>query len=234
MRPFDDSLLTPDERRAEVASILAAGVLRLSARAALPGNAPELPATENQAESTSSCLEVSDETVLSVHNGYGWRRGPSNAGGRRAALNEQCGRKKIKRIGGGIFVVNSDHGTSHSSGGRRCEPVAGGPSPRSRRPGWPTSRPARPVGQRGHERKNAPRWPAGGVGAEAGCGARRFAGGTAGVQAATRTVPSYLRANSSSFFLMAFMLGVAVSSASWPKALLRSAPLYQPLVHPRR
>lgn len=37
MRPFDDSLLTPDERRSEVASILAAGVLRLSARAALPG-----------------------------------------------------------------------------------------------------------------------------------------------------------------------------------------------------
>ena len=41
MRPFDDSLLTPDERRAEVASILAAGILRLSARAALPDDAPE-------------------------------------------------------------------------------------------------------------------------------------------------------------------------------------------------
>jgi hypothetical protein len=70
MRPFDDpSTLTPDERRAEVANILAAGVLRLSARAALPGDAPERSAPENPAESASSCLEVSDETVLSVHNG---------------------------------------------------------------------------------------------------------------------------------------------------------------------
>ena len=69
MRPFEDSSLTPDERRSEVASILAAGVLRLSARAALPGDAPELPISENPAESDSSCLEVSHETVLSVHNG---------------------------------------------------------------------------------------------------------------------------------------------------------------------
>lgn len=69
MRPFDDSLLTPDERRSEVASILAAGILRLSARAALPGDAPEVPAPENPAQSASSCLEVSDETVLSVHPG---------------------------------------------------------------------------------------------------------------------------------------------------------------------
>lgn len=49
MRPSDDSLLTPDERRSEVASILAAGVLRLSARAALPGDAPELPAPKTPA-----------------------------------------------------------------------------------------------------------------------------------------------------------------------------------------
>jgi hypothetical protein len=69
MRPFDDSLLTPDERRSEVAGILAAGVLRLSARAALPGDARELPAPKNPAESASSCLEVPGETVLSVHNG---------------------------------------------------------------------------------------------------------------------------------------------------------------------
>lgn len=69
MRPFDDSLLTPDDRRAKVASILAAGVLRISARSALPGDASECSAPENQVESASSCLEVSDETVLSVHNG---------------------------------------------------------------------------------------------------------------------------------------------------------------------
>jgi hypothetical protein len=39
MRPVDDpSFLTPDERLSEVASILAAGVLRLHARAALSGD----------------------------------------------------------------------------------------------------------------------------------------------------------------------------------------------------
>jgi len=41
MRPIDDpSYLTPDERLSEVASILAAGVLRLRARSALPGDDP--------------------------------------------------------------------------------------------------------------------------------------------------------------------------------------------------
>jgi hypothetical protein len=70
MRPIDDSLLmTPDERRAEVASILAAGVLRLCARTLPATNVPSHSATENPAESASSCLEVSAETVLSVHNG---------------------------------------------------------------------------------------------------------------------------------------------------------------------
>ncbi|MGE0769287.1 MAG: hypothetical protein AB7L90_22825 [Hyphomicrobiaceae bacterium] len=66
MRPINDpSFLTPDERRSEVASILAAGVLRLHARAALPGD----PAPEKPPESGLSGLEVPDETVLSVHNG---------------------------------------------------------------------------------------------------------------------------------------------------------------------
>lgn len=66
MRPIDDPTpLTPDQRREEVANILAAGVLRLHARAALapqctPKKSPEL---------TTGRLEVSDETVLSVHNG---------------------------------------------------------------------------------------------------------------------------------------------------------------------
>ncbi len=68
MRPIDDpSFLTPEERRSEVASIFAAGVLRLRARAALPApTCPDLPSTE---ETRGSCLEVSDETVLSVHHG---------------------------------------------------------------------------------------------------------------------------------------------------------------------
>ena len=61
MRLIDDpSSLTPDERFAEVAGILAAGILRLHTRAALP---------ENTAESGSPGLEVPDEAVLSVHSG---------------------------------------------------------------------------------------------------------------------------------------------------------------------
>ncbi|MGD9634298.1 MAG: RHS repeat-associated core domain-containing protein [Pirellulales bacterium] len=63
MRPIDDpSFLTPEGRRSEVASILAAGILRLRARAALPESAcPDLPPDE---ETRGSCLEVSDETGL--------------------------------------------------------------------------------------------------------------------------------------------------------------------------
>jgi hypothetical protein len=70
MRPIDDpTFLTPDERLAEVASILAAGILRLHARAAMPDDAEPRLAPENPAESGSSGLEVPGETVLSVHNG---------------------------------------------------------------------------------------------------------------------------------------------------------------------
>jgi hypothetical protein len=49
-----------DERLREIAAILAAGILRLHARAALP--TPEKPETPPQ-----NCLEVRAETVLSVH-----------------------------------------------------------------------------------------------------------------------------------------------------------------------
>lgn len=69
MRPIDDSLVTPDERLSEVASILAAGVLRLCARTLPASDAPKHSAPKNPEESASSCLEVLDETVLSVHNG---------------------------------------------------------------------------------------------------------------------------------------------------------------------
>jgi hypothetical protein len=69
MRPIDDSLLTPDKRRSEVASILAAGVLRLCARTLPATDPPKHSASDNSAESASSCLEVPTETVLSVHNG---------------------------------------------------------------------------------------------------------------------------------------------------------------------
>ncbi|MBU4270540.1 MAG: hypothetical protein KKE86_15785 [Planctomycetes bacterium] len=85
MRTFDDpSFLTPDERLSEVAAILAGGVLRLYARSALScdnpgpahnegdspifvgrksGQSPDFP------NSGPAGLEVSEETVLSVHSG---------------------------------------------------------------------------------------------------------------------------------------------------------------------
>lgn len=60
----DAALLTPDERLREAASILAAGVLRLHKRSALPDDSQE-----NPARLSAAGLEVSDETVLSVHTG---------------------------------------------------------------------------------------------------------------------------------------------------------------------
>lgn len=61
MRPIDGSL-KPDERLSEIAGIFAAGILRLSARAALAGGVSQ----ETPPNSSSSCLEVPLETVLSV------------------------------------------------------------------------------------------------------------------------------------------------------------------------
>lgn len=70
MRPFDDpSSLTPDDRRSEVAGILAAGILRLHTRAALPDRPTDLSATEKPVKSAAPGLEVLDETVLSVYSG---------------------------------------------------------------------------------------------------------------------------------------------------------------------
>lgn len=67
MRSFDDpATMTPDERLSEVASILAAGVLRLHARAAL---SCDYPAPEKSQNSAPPGLELSDETVLSVNRG---------------------------------------------------------------------------------------------------------------------------------------------------------------------
>ena len=70
MRPFDDSLsMTPDERRFAIAQILAAGILRLHTRAALPSASASSSDAENSENHGSPRLEVPDETVLSVHNG---------------------------------------------------------------------------------------------------------------------------------------------------------------------
>jgi hypothetical protein len=67
MRSFDNlATMTPDERLSEVASIFAAAILRLHARAAL---SCDNPGPENPQKSTSPGLELSDETVLSVHCG---------------------------------------------------------------------------------------------------------------------------------------------------------------------
>ena len=66
-RQYDNNpdLPTPEQRRREIASILATGILRLRARAAL-APATGLGKTENSAP---NLLEVSDETRLSVHTG---------------------------------------------------------------------------------------------------------------------------------------------------------------------
>ena len=71
MRPNPDqgSTVTADQRFCEIARLLAAGVLRLHARAALPPDPGELSSPKNRANSSQDCLEVSCETVLSVHTG---------------------------------------------------------------------------------------------------------------------------------------------------------------------
>jgi hypothetical protein len=59
----DPALLTAEQRLSEVAAILAAGILRLRARAALPATepGPEIPV-----DSGATCLDVRAKTVLSV------------------------------------------------------------------------------------------------------------------------------------------------------------------------
>jgi hypothetical protein len=66
MRPDDPSSLTPDRRRAELAAIFAASILRLQARVALSG---DTPFPEISPDSAAECLEVPGETVLSVIHG---------------------------------------------------------------------------------------------------------------------------------------------------------------------
>lgn len=62
MRSPDDSRPIPQNtRRTELASIFAAAILRLHARCAL--------AEPNDSGNSQTCLELSDENVLSVQNG---------------------------------------------------------------------------------------------------------------------------------------------------------------------
>ena len=67
MRSFDDSAsLTSDERLHEVAGILAAGVLRLHARAAIPDDDS---GRKLSPDSGPAGREVHEESVLSVQGG---------------------------------------------------------------------------------------------------------------------------------------------------------------------
>jgi hypothetical protein len=70
MRPeTDPARMTADQRLREVAAILAAGLLRLRARSALPTDPGQVPGPENLPETGPDRLEVPAETVLSVHTG---------------------------------------------------------------------------------------------------------------------------------------------------------------------
>ncbi len=72
MRSIDDPFsMTRQQRRGEVASILAAGILRLHVRAAI-SDGPKVP--EISPDSPSACLEVPGETVLSVSTVVNGRR----------------------------------------------------------------------------------------------------------------------------------------------------------------
>jgi hypothetical protein len=70
MRPsFDPASATPDERRLELASIFAAGLIRLPKLTSRPDRAdPDLGA-ENLPNSLPNCLELAPDSRLSVHSG---------------------------------------------------------------------------------------------------------------------------------------------------------------------
>ena len=63
----DPTELSPEQRRRELAGILAQGVLRLRQRRRQTGEAAAPPTTAPN--SSAGRLEVSGETVLSVHTG---------------------------------------------------------------------------------------------------------------------------------------------------------------------
>ena len=67
IRPFDDhSSLTPDQRGAAVANIMAAGILRLQTPAALSDETRELPSPEKPEDSAAPTLEVFGAKPCSV------------------------------------------------------------------------------------------------------------------------------------------------------------------------
>lgn len=64
--PSDPARLEPEDRVAEIAAILAAGVLRLRARSALIAENSDV---SDPADSGRNCLEVCRETRLHEHHG---------------------------------------------------------------------------------------------------------------------------------------------------------------------
>jgi hypothetical protein len=68
MRPNDPTALTPDQRAAEIARLLAAGVRRLFSRPANDISGPH-PDPQKSQESSGTGLEVGSETRLTVHTG---------------------------------------------------------------------------------------------------------------------------------------------------------------------
>ena len=56
--------MSPTARRSEIAAILAAGIVRLKSRLAIP----DLVDSDKSLELTEACLELSSESVLSVTN----------------------------------------------------------------------------------------------------------------------------------------------------------------------
>jgi hypothetical protein len=67
--PDEAGTLTPERRRGEMARILAASILRLHARAALPAVPTEQVGLKSPEKSQPARLAVSPEIVLSVHSG---------------------------------------------------------------------------------------------------------------------------------------------------------------------
>jgi len=70
MRPIHDPReLTPQKRRQEVATLFAAGILRLHRRGLLVGDSDRRPGPENCPESSQEGLELSGNPRLSVRAG---------------------------------------------------------------------------------------------------------------------------------------------------------------------
>jgi hypothetical protein len=70
MRPeLDPARQTPEERLRDIAAVIAAGLLRLRDRTALPTESPSHLAPEKPGKVSTQGLEVSADTSVTVHGG---------------------------------------------------------------------------------------------------------------------------------------------------------------------